>query len=108
MRWIEFGGLQLQPSELTKVALVLALASWFHRASWERTGNPFFLIPPVGAILVPVALILKDHLAPADSPHDRLAIDVTDAALEKELLTSKGNQSDKTFRQLLADINMMV
>ncbi|MBV8573841.1 MAG: rod shape-determining protein RodA [Acetobacteraceae bacterium] len=59
-RWIEFGGLQLQPSELTKIALVLALASWFHRASWERTGNLFFLIPPVGAILVPVALILKE------------------------------------------------
>jgi rod shape determining protein RodA len=59
-RWIEFGGLQLQPSELMKIALVLALASWFHRASWERTGNPFFLVPPVIAVLVPVGLILKE------------------------------------------------
>src|SRR5436309_8139694 len=59
-RWIEFGGLQLQPSELMKLALVLALASWFHRASWERIGNPLFLIPPVIAILVPVGLILKE------------------------------------------------
>ena len=33
-RWIELGGLQLQPSELMKIALVLALASWFHRASF--------------------------------------------------------------------------
>ncbi|MDR3534353.1 MAG: FtsW/RodA/SpoVE family cell cycle protein, partial [Rhodopila sp.] len=39
-RWLELGGLQLQPSELMKLALVLALASWFHRASWERMGNP--------------------------------------------------------------------
>ena len=46
-RWIDLGGLQLQPSELMKIALVLALASWFHRASWERIGNPLFLIPPV-------------------------------------------------------------
>ncbi len=59
-RWIEFGGLELQPSELMKIALVLALASWFHRASWERIGNPLFLMPPVAAIAVPAALILKE------------------------------------------------
>ena len=58
-RWIELGGLQVQPSELMKLALVMALASWFHRASWERMGNPLFLIPPVIAVLVPVGLILK-------------------------------------------------
>jgi len=40
--------------------LILALASWFHRASWERIGNPFFLIPPLIAILIPVGLILKE------------------------------------------------
>ena len=58
-RWIEVGGLQVQPSELMKLALVMALASWFHRASWERMGNPLFLIPPLIAVLVPVGLILK-------------------------------------------------
>lgn len=59
-RWIDLGGLQLQPSELMKIALVMALASWFHRASWERMGNPLFLIPPAVAVLVPVGLILKE------------------------------------------------
>jgi rod shape determining protein RodA len=59
-RWIEVGGLQVQPSELMKIALVLALASWFHRASWERIGNPLFLIPPLIAVLVPVALIVQE------------------------------------------------
>jgi rod shape determining protein RodA len=59
-RWIEFGGLQLQPSELMKIALVLVLATWFHRASWERIGNPLFLIPPIIAVLVPVVLIVKE------------------------------------------------
>ena len=58
-RWIELGGMQWQPSELMKIALVLALAHWFHRASWERMGNPLFLIPPLIAVAVPVGLILK-------------------------------------------------
>ncbi len=59
-RWLELGGLQLQPSELMKLALVLALAAWFHRASWERMGSPLFLIPPLIAVLIPVGLILKE------------------------------------------------
>ncbi len=59
-RWLDLGGLQMQPSEMMKLALVLALASWFHRASWERIGNPLFLIPPLLAVLIPVGLILKE------------------------------------------------
>jgi rod shape determining protein RodA len=59
-RWLELGGLQVQPSELMKIALVMALASWFHRASWERIGNPLFLVVPLLAVLAPVALILKE------------------------------------------------
>ena len=58
-RWIDLGPLQLQPSELMKIMLVLGLAAWFHRASWERVGSPLFLIPPVVMVLIPVALILK-------------------------------------------------
>ena len=58
-RWIDVGPVQLQPSELMKIMLVLALAAWFHRASWEKVGNPLFLIPPAIAVLVPVGLILK-------------------------------------------------
>ncbi len=58
-RWIDLGVLQLQPSELMKITLVMALAAWFQRASWERVGNPLFLIPPAILIAVPFALILK-------------------------------------------------
>ncbi len=59
-RWLEIGPVQLQPSEIMKVALCMALASWFNRASWHRVGNPLFLIPPALAVLAPVALILKE------------------------------------------------
>jgi rod shape determining protein RodA len=58
-RWLDLGGFQLQPSELMKILLVVALASWFHRASWEKMGNPLFLVPPILAVLLPAALILK-------------------------------------------------
>ena len=58
-RWIDLGFVQLQPSELMKILLVVALAAWFHRASWERIGNPLFLIPPLVAVLIPAALIFK-------------------------------------------------
>ena len=59
-RWIEIGGLQMQPSELAKIGLVMALAAWFHQASWERMGNPLFLIPPAILVLAPVGLILVE------------------------------------------------
>ena len=59
-RWLELGGLQIQPSELAKIGIVMALAAWFHRASWERMGNPLFLIPPLAMVLVPVGLVLKE------------------------------------------------
>ena len=59
-RWIDLGGLQLQPSELAKIGLVMALAAWFHKASWEKMGNPLFLVPPAVMVLVPVGLILKE------------------------------------------------
>jgi rod shape determining protein RodA len=59
-RWIELGGLQLQPSELAKIGLAMVLAHWFHRASWERMGNPLFLVPPALMIAAPVLLILKE------------------------------------------------
>ena len=59
-RWLDIGPLQLQPSEIMKVALAMALASWFNRASWARVGNPLFLIVPAVAVVLPVGLILKE------------------------------------------------
>jgi rod shape determining protein RodA len=58
-RWIDFGFIRLQPSELMKIALVLTLARYFHGLSIEDIGRPVSLIAPLLMTLVPVALILK-------------------------------------------------
>lgn len=59
-RWIDLGPIELQPSELMKLFLCMALAHYFKRAQPEQTGNVFFVLPAVLAILVPFALILKE------------------------------------------------
>ncbi len=58
-RWIDLKVFQLQPSELMKIALVLALARYFHGLTLEDVGRPAFLIVPLIMILAPVALILR-------------------------------------------------
>ncbi len=58
-RWLYFGWFQLQPSELMKIALVLALARYFHRMSLEDAGRIALLIPPILMVLTPVVLVLR-------------------------------------------------
>jgi rod shape determining protein RodA len=58
-RWIDLGVIQLQPSELMKVALVLALARYFHAMDLERIGRPWRLIVPATMVLIPAGLVLK-------------------------------------------------
>src|SRR5439155_23239749 len=58
-RWIDLGFMQLQPSEIMKIALVLALARYFHGVPAENTGRLRYLVGPVLLILIPVALVLK-------------------------------------------------
>ena len=58
-RWIDLGFIQLQPSEIMKIALVLTLARYFHGASLQDVGRPTFLVPPILMVLAPVAFVLK-------------------------------------------------
>jgi rod shape determining protein RodA len=58
-RWIDLGFFNLQPSEIMKIASVLALARYFHSATLEDVGRPLYLIVPVVMILAPAALVLK-------------------------------------------------
>ncbi|MBF0372235.1 MAG: rod shape-determining protein RodA [Alphaproteobacteria bacterium] len=58
-RWIDLGFIQLQPSEVMKISLVLALARYFHGANLQEVGRPVFLIVPLLMVLAPAALVLK-------------------------------------------------
>jgi rod shape determining protein RodA len=57
-RWINLGFFVLQPSELMKIALVLALAKYFHSLSMEDIGHPIKLVAPILMVLIPVGLVL--------------------------------------------------
>ena len=58
-RWIDLGVIQLQPSELMKIALVLALAKYFHAFQLEDFDRPHLFAVPGLMILMPAALVLK-------------------------------------------------
>ncbi|MCY3828295.1 MAG: FtsW/RodA/SpoVE family cell cycle protein, partial [Rhodospirillaceae bacterium] len=58
-RWIALGPLRLQPSEVMKIALVVALAHYFHTVRFENVRRIRTLLPPLLLLLVPAALVLK-------------------------------------------------
>ncbi len=58
-RWIDLGLFRLQPSEVMKVALVLALARYFHGLTLEEVRRPLLMLPPLLLVLVPAALMLR-------------------------------------------------
>jgi len=58
-RWIDLKFIQLQPSELMKIALVLSLARYFHGKTYEDIGRPHYLIIPVLMAVLPTGLVLK-------------------------------------------------
>jgi len=57
-RWIELGPLQLQPSELMKITMVLALARYLHGLAPGEISRPLKLAVPMAMLAVPVVLIL--------------------------------------------------
>ncbi|MBQ4825194.1 MULTISPECIES: rod shape-determining protein RodA [unclassified Leisingera] len=58
-RWIDIGFMRLQPSEVTKIALVMLLAAYYDWLPPEKTSRPMWVLLPVALILVPTALVLK-------------------------------------------------
>lgn len=58
-RWIDIGFMQLQPSEVMKVALVLALARYFHGIAHRNLRRPLLLVPPLLMALIPAMLVLR-------------------------------------------------
>ena len=58
-RWVDVGIVTLQPSELMKVALVVALARYFHEHTLEEVRRLRYLAVPTFMVLAPAALVLR-------------------------------------------------
>lgn len=58
-RWLTVAGVSFQPSELMKVALVAALARYYHWLAPERISRLRWLLAPLAMIALPVTLTYR-------------------------------------------------
>ena len=57
-RWIRIFGISIQPSELIKISIILALAKYYHNLKYENIGNFIYLFIPSLIILSPFFLVV--------------------------------------------------
>ncbi|MEI6201214.1 MAG: rod shape-determining protein RodA [Enhydrobacter sp.] len=57
-RWLMLGPMQIQPSEIAKVAVILVLARYYHGLTREQAARFLYTLPPLLVILAPVALVM--------------------------------------------------
>ena len=58
-RWIDLGFIRLQPSELTKITVVMFLAAYYDWLPMQKKSHPFWVLIPVVVIIVPTLLVLS-------------------------------------------------
>jgi len=58
-RWIDLGVIRLQPSELTKITLVMMLAAYYDWLDFRKVSRPHWVAVPLILILLPTFLVLK-------------------------------------------------
>jgi rod shape determining protein RodA len=56
-RWLDLYFMNLQPSELMKVGLILFLAKYYHRVSIENMNSFKYLLAPIVALIGPLLLV---------------------------------------------------
>ena len=56
-RWINLFFINLQPSELMKIALIIFLARYYYKIPTENVANLKYIVAPLFAIFVPVLLV---------------------------------------------------
>ncbi len=57
-RWIDLGFMRLQPSELTKITMIMALAAYYDWLDISKVSKPLWMLAPVTLVLVPAGLTL--------------------------------------------------
>ncbi len=58
-RWLDLGPMDLQPSELMKITMVMLLAAYYDWLPRHRTSHPLWVLFPVILILLPTYLVLN-------------------------------------------------
>ena len=56
-RWLDLYFMNLQPSELMKIGLILFLAKYYHRISIESINSFRYLLLPITVLISPVILV---------------------------------------------------
>jgi rod shape determining protein RodA len=57
-RWIDLGFMRLQPSEMTKITLVMILAAYYDWLDMSKVSRPLYVLIPLVIIAVPTFLTL--------------------------------------------------
>ena len=58
-RWIDLGFIKLQPSEIMKVAIVMALAAYYDVLPPSKISRPIWVLLPLLIIALPTLLVLR-------------------------------------------------
>jgi rod shape determining protein RodA len=58
-RWLRIGALNLQPSEIMKIAVIIALAKYYHVIHSSEVNKIRNLLTPIVLISIPISLVLK-------------------------------------------------
>ena len=58
-RWINLGFINLQPSEVAKIALVMLLAAYYDWLPTDKVSKPLWVLVPVIFISLPVLLVIQ-------------------------------------------------
>jgi len=57
-RWLDLGFIRIQPSEVAKITLVMALAAYYDWLPLKRTSRPVWVAVPLVIIALPTLLVL--------------------------------------------------
>ena len=57
-RWIDLYFINLQPSELMKIAIILCLAKYFHRMKLENVNSIYTILTSLIVIILPMGLVI--------------------------------------------------